>query len=633
MKKNLIILSVISMITFFSACESLDVPPLNIIQDDVVFSSSENVQLYLARIYRDMPVQDFRYSIRRGFENPDIQAFTGGETGEALSRQGDGYADEFYGGSADDFYNKQYAQIRNVNYFMETLPKYSSNYSESDLKTYIAEGRFIRAYSYFALVKRFGGVPIYIETEKVTGGDPESYARPRNSEEEVWDLIASDLDYAINDLPEKNIRGRVNKYVAAALKSRAMLHAGCIAKYNDIQQFDGGKRLQGIPSEKAQTYFQAAYDASLILEGKYSLYMSKWKEGDRNAQQENFKQLFFDKTSTENIFVKDYYYPDFIHSYDANMVPRQFQGPDGYSSMMSPTLDFVQMFDGLPKDDNGKITGVDANNKYILYDKLSDFFKNAEPRLLATVITPESNFKGKGVEIYLGIYTGEIPSDGLSKLTDPDNFQPYSEFGGNLKMTKQGTDPVMVTLPDGSQKKASGASGPFLSDNSSSMTGFSIRKYLNESLEVPQVRMSTQSFIDIRFAEVLLNRAEAAYELGKIREAYDAIILIQKRAGAIITPTLNDLTLDVIRKERRKELAFENNIYFDLKRWRIMQVEMDRRYFYGFNPIYSSIKGKWFFDKKAVNRHYNMQESKNYYQRIPGGAMGKNKLLIQNFGY
>ena len=633
MKRKLKIFALVLGITMISACESLDVPPMNIIQDDVVFANSENIKLYLASLYRIMPVQDFRYSLKRGFDNASIEAFVGGETGEALSRQGDGYADEFYSSGADDFWNNQYVQIRQINYFMEALLTFSSNFTPEEIVEYTAEAHFLRAYSYFGLVKRYGGVPIYTEVVEVTGATPESLAKPRNSEDDVWTLVAADLDAAIEGLPEKSETGRANKYVAAALKSRAMLHAACIAKYNEIQSFDGSVRLQGIPSDKATEYFQSAYDAALTLEGTYSLYKAKWAANNRNAQIENFKQIFFDGASPENIFVKQYYYPDFAHSYDAHMVPRQLQA-GGLSSMMNPTLDFVQMFDGMQKDPDGTISGLDpsGNNTYLFFDKTYDFFKDAEPRLLATVLVPGSTFKNEEIEIYAGIFTGEIPAEGLAKLTDKDNFLAYTDLNGKLIMSKQGSSPVGVELPDGTEMNASGASGPFLNDNTGAMSGFSICKYLDKDMAIPKTVSSTQSFIDLRYAEILLNRAEAAFELGKVDDAFKCIIEIQERAGAVITP-LADFTLDVIRKERRKELAFENNTYFDLKRWRIMQTEMTDRYYYGFFPIYASETGKWFFDKKAVNRHYDMQEAKNYYQRIPGGALSKNKLLKQNFGY
>ena len=77
----------------------------------------------------------------------------------------------------------------------------------------------------------------------------------------------------------------------------------------------------------------------------------------------------------------------------------------------------------------------------------------------------------------------------------------------------------------------------------------------------------------MRYAEVLLNRAEAEYELGtsnaaNIGDAFTVINEIRSRAGAIPLASAASMTIDTIRKERRKELAFENKTWWDLRRWR-----------------------------------------------------------------
>ena len=64
--------------------------------------------------------------------------------------------------------------------------------------------------------------------------------------------------------------------------------------------------------------------------------------------------MFFDDNSPENILIRQYLYPNSTHSYDCFSIPRQFM-VGGYSSAVGPTLDFVEMFDGFPKDENGHI--------------------------------------------------------------------------------------------------------------------------------------------------------------------------------------------------------------------------------------------------------------------------------------
>src|SRR5690606_23196214 len=144
---------------------------------------------------------------------------------------------------------------------------------------------FIRAYTYFALAKRYGGVPIIQRVLNYPDESIEELQVPRSSEEETWDAIASDFDYAIAAMDEKSPRSTANKYVAAAYKSRAMLYAGSIAKYNTITLSDDfNSQVCGIPAARAVDYFKQSYDAAKLLEGNFQLYMKSWVAGDKEAQ-------------------------------------------------------------------------------------------------------------------------------------------------------------------------------------------------------------------------------------------------------------------------------------------------------------------------------------------------------------
>ena len=74
-----------------------------------------------------------------------------------------------------------------------------------------------------------------------------------------------------------------------------------------------------------------------------------------------------------------------------------------------------------------------------------------------------------------------------------------------------------------------------------------------------------------RYAEILLNYAEAAFELGKPTEALDAINQIRDRAGIAL---LTSIDREKIRQERKVELAFEGNRYWDLRRWRTAETDL-----------------------------------------------------------
>lgn len=127
--------------------------------------------------------------------------------------------------------------------------------------------------------------------------------------------------------------------------------------------------------------------------------------------------------------------------------------------------------------------------------------------------------------------------------------------------------------------KAAGQNGPFYEDGGSAMTGLLARKWLNpDPAFVPREGNSAQPFILMRYAEVLLNAAEAAVELSlagvsspddtdMLSVATKAINDIRERAGArLLTSSLAGTidSRDIVRKERRKELAFEHKTKWDL---------------------------------------------------------------------
>jgi len=619
------------------ACTKLDVPPMNVIQDNDVFSSNGGIQIYMARLYSELPIEDFRYSPARGLNMFWIISPFSAVTGEALSRDQRNAVTEsvLYWGDA-------YKLIRETNYFIETLPKYAANFDKADVSNWIGEAYFIRAFTYFSLAKRYGGVPVVNSVLQYPTDDVKGLDVPRSSEEKTYDFIAADLDSAISKMGAASQTGRANKYAAAAFKSRAMLYAGSIAKYNQVSLFDDShNRLCGIPATKAVTYFKAAYDAALLTDGKYSLYKKAWAAGNKEAQYQNYVKLFFDAQSPENILIKGYIYPQSVHGYDAYNVPLQCMGPNGYSSEISPTLDFVEMFDGFPKNADGTFQNLDAGGKYIYYDNTMSPFANAEPRLRATVILPGDVFKGQSIEIRRGIYTGST-AGGISPLIPAGSTIQYPT--ANIVQSANGSQ-TAFTLPNGTKMNPAGTSGTFFSEETNAQTGFSIRKYLDETLDKSQVKENyeDQSWIEIRYAEVLLNRAEAAYELyaagqtgvNYLQDTYTDINQIRERAGADLlagAAALNDIK--IIRNERRKELGFENKTWWDLKRWRTIDKEQNNVLYRVLMPFYVAENGKYFFDvrKDEKNRFYTF-DPKWYYEQIPTDEITKSKSLKQNPGY
>jgi hypothetical protein len=98
--------------------------------------------------------------------------------------------------------------------------------------------------------------------------------------------------------------------------------------------------------------------------------------------------------------------------------------------------------------------------------------------------------------------------------------------------------------------------------------------------------------------------------------------------------------LAIIRKERRKELAFENKILWDIRRWRTQHSDVlngftqsDGAFYKGLYPFYSSATGKYFFDAglEESRKRFRIIEQE-YYLAIPAGEVAKSPVLDQQPG-
>src|SRR5690606_1363716 len=154
------------------------------------------------------------------------------------------------------WWGNAYYTIRNLNNFIER----AAGSSISNVEERIAEARFLRAFCYFAMVKRYGGVPLITKVQSLDADSAELYPK-RNSEKELYDFIIAETGEIATVLPSATEAGRASKWAALALRSRAALFAGSVAKFGK-QQLDG---LLGMPASDAEAYFQISYDASKAI--------------------------------------------------------------------------------------------------------------------------------------------------------------------------------------------------------------------------------------------------------------------------------------------------------------------------------------------------------------------------------
>ena len=510
-----------------------------------------------------------------------------------------------------------YTFIRDINLSLENLDQYSVKLSDAQKNQFNAELRFIRAYVYFELVKRMGGVPLITSQLIYDGsGDPSSLQIPRAKESEVYDFIYSEIQEIKGNLTETvGSRTRANKITALALQSRAMLYAGSIAKYNSLMSSPisttGGE--VGIPANMANDYYQKSLSASeeIIADPEYELYNPAG-----SAKGENFYKLFFDKSAKEVIFAKDFMTGK-VHGFTYDNVVRSFRTDIEGSSILTPSLSLVESFEYLDGS-KGTLKDKDAQGNYITYTNMADIFANKDARLYGTVVYPGSQFRNMPVNMQAGVAIWE---DG-----------EYTFKVGNLGTTYE--DGGILT----------GFDGPRNDDQYVSNTGFYLRKFVSEN---PQdgVRPSLASnwWTWFRLGEIYLNAGEAAFELGQTAKALNYINEVREAHGGFPANSLTELTIETIQNERRVELAFEDHRFFDLKRWRIADkvwngLETDANaVVHGLYP-YRVIRpghpddGKYIFDRMRPTRFRRARffRMANYYSSIDPSVLNNNPKLVKN---
>lgn len=672
MTKNIKLLTIL-LTSMLMGCESLDVNPTGHLDEEDI-NNEGGIEAFMAALYGHLPMDDFNVTDnadRGGYFSWSSIKWPMTSTGESVCSDNTGMYTITQG-----YWQPGYEIIRNAN---KQIDKFESEEKPTaQTEAWLGEIKFIRAYVYFQLVKRYGGVPILTKAQDLD----EDLDIARNSHEECYDFILSDLDYAIEHMNPTSDKGRANKYVAAAFKSRVALFAGSIARYGGKYEHTvNDVMLCGIPAERANDYFQQAYAAAkLVEEGGYELYNG---DGDKAV---NFQNVFVKADdSKESVFIRQHNFNNYVHSFDAIYSPERMTST--YGNRYNITLDWVELFDGLPIDPaTGKIKTTDDQGNYIVYDNATSIYDNAEPRLKGSIIMPGEVFKGVELDIRRGIIKEEVdPATPIKKFVADDYITttPYNDNSTYASMIKQTTEVLKSQKPyvtsAGTQLLMNGLDGPGNGGSVGTLTGFHGKKWLNPDLTPSgtMLHSSFQSWIDIRYAEVLLNRAEAALELaqngvenydGKTMrtDAFECINKIRERAGATLLTGEAELStepaykhgegiggfvaapnrgLQIVRVERYKELAFEHKIYWDLRRWFTFDQQIYNYRRRMLNPFLfakgatvkenSIPQGKYIFDARICERADNALtfETKFYYEQIPDAQRKSNPLLEQNAQY
>lgn len=542
MKKNIFLVA--AGILFFASCtdDILDKEPLDMVSDAFIWDDVSTIESHLAGSYSMMSVlenetPDKYIGIRDGV-GWTLEAQMGATIINNIADEGTwGFYPQQWNykfnldinGGLLEWWENSYIIIRQLNVFIEKVADAPIDGTEK--AKLLAEARFLRAYNYFSMVKRYGGVPLILKAQNLD--EPEDTLYPeRNTEKEIYDFIISEIDETYMDMPDRAVAGRASKHALLALKSRAALYAGSIAEFGQVD-LNG---LVGIPSGEASRYYQKSYDASEIIinNGMHHLY-------DVNPDKAmNFREIFLVKDNPEAIFVVAHNDKDMISAggngwyWDFQQAPMPHGWGNGNQNQ--PFLSFIgstfEKVDGTAPD----LSEATLTSK--LWD-INELWGDMEPRFFGTIYTHGTPYKDYKIDWHIGlVVNGEI-------LRDPE--------GAHNGIPHVGLQ----------TKKA----GPF--------TSFGLLKYLDEGYEaLAQQFNSQQDWQVFRHAEIILNHAEAAFKLDKPGEALDNVNKIRDRAGV---QARAHITEELIRKERKVELAFEGHRYWDVRRWRIAEEKLTER--------------------------------------------------------
>ena len=534
--------------------------------EDDMTSSQAGMEKLLADVYSAIPMD--------AFNTKDMN------TTLASYSKGCGYSMDVTG-----FWN--YTKMRSINYFIQqvdaALEKKAIGQPTRDAM--LGEALFARAYCYFAMVRKYGGVPIVTEPldQYYDGGENAGLYIPRSTEKETWDFVISELEKAIELLPEERNDGkyRATKWSAMGLLARVSLYAASVSKYWNKEAMPSNYAAV----EQKLTYMEASYANSyyakciwaceqIMNSGKFSLYGGATTSVA--TAKENLTTLFLERQDCEFLFGKSYKDGQTTanNEFDLKNSPNQAHGTisNGGWGNYSITTNLVDLFDDYDAN-GGRVDGTvktrgdgredinfsqiitassdfDTNADFIKYENPAEPFLNKDARFQAWVLYPGAEFRSKVIKAQAAVWT---PTE------EPVFYEnkPY-EYNGKTYYGLGSDNEAEI-----SAFVRAGSVGT--SDHSYFWTScFGIRKFLDPN----QILVySSNPWYDIRYAEILLDYAEAVVESGQGNAATAKKVLNDIRHRAAFTDDI-ELTLDNVLHERTIELAFEGDQSYTLHRRR-----------------------------------------------------------------
>lgn len=560
MKTKIIVL--LLLLASVSACNFLDYDESTHYKKEDVFTAFTRTKQFLTNIYAYLPAS---YGTVDG-------ALRAAGCDEAIWVEKLSLVNSFNNGAWTainilDHKWEYFSAIRAVNIFLEEIKgqefdelKHNQDYKEmmDQFRYYPYEARFLRAYFYFELAKRYGDIPLI--TTILT--DAEANKLERTPFKDVISFITTECDAIALELPVnyKNITqketGRITKGAALALKSKALLYAASplFNPANDTEKWKAAAKAAADVIKNATDFGYLPLPSLTNLCNKNYTVNNELILGVMEMENNSFEKAHF---------------------------PIGIEG--GGSTGTCPTQNLIDAFEmqatGLPVRTDAGYQPADPqfnpNNPYT----------GRDPRLHATAAVNNS------VWVYnapLECWTG----------------------GRSGKPVKYAT-----------------------------LTGYYLKKYVDgtTSLKADNVTAKRHVWMLLRYSEILLNYAEAMMEAYKDANykngdlplsAKEAVDMVRARPGVNMPSFPASLTPDAfmlkLKNERMVELAFEDQRFWDIRRWKIADKTTD---IYG---VDITRKGENTFSYKKILVEKRIFKNCMYLYPIPQSELFINGLLKQN---
>lgn len=502
-----------------------------------------------------------------------------------------------------------YLRIRACNNFFANISKVNFD-KQLQAARLRGEVFFLRAWFYQQLVRSFGGVPLVDQVYSLADAD---YSIARNTFEECVDHIVKDCDsaaYYLHGTETVSVKGRATEGAALALKSRILLYAA-----SDLHDIPTAKsksatiaaaaqpELLGYTSGDRNSRWQKALDAAKAVMdlGTYSLASPDPASAEEATT--NYQAMFL-KDNTESIFSRY-----FVNAKsEAGGQIGLYNGLNGYHNWSGNTptqllIDDYEMSDGSSFDWNNS---THKANPYV----------NRDPRFYASILYDGANWRQR-------------PTD-VADLDPANQVQSgtYEVWDGSKAIANPGLDTRQ---------------GP-VEDWNGSFTGYYLKKFIDPAIDAQYFRQEVP-WPFFRYTEIILNYAEALMELGQEGEARTYLNMIRKRAAMPDITSSGAVLKADYQHEREIEMAFEEQRFFDVRRWMIAPATIGRalrginvqgklkagsqvtlykydpaNYDYTYTPVTMVNENRLWLDKM-------------YFMPIQRDEINRNSKLVQNPGF